>query len=201
MFFFGEYEGVRSAGLVRYSASFFLGWTIFVFTQLLKTLSGYQYSKIAILSLVSFLLLAAPSSFALEITGNYTDLTKLPVRTDVEKMASETVRLVSENEKVYYVYQGSNGYEKYIFSYLVLPRTTNWSCPSLGTPLYEGDVWTCDITLEKALIGYDYLVVGKGDVQFWDANSNYLDQGSVPATRGIFQILNPGKALRLVQVQ
>jgi hypothetical protein len=145
--------------------------------------------------------LAAPSSFALEITGNYTDLTKLPVRTDVEKMASETVRLVSENEKVYYVYQGSNGYEKYIFSYLVLPRTTNWSCPSLGTPLYEGDVWTCDITLEKALIGYDYLVVGKGDVQFWDANSNYLDQGSVPATRGIFQILNPGKALRLVQVQ
>ena len=29
MFFFGEYEGVRVAALVRYSVSFLLGWTIF----------------------------------------------------------------------------------------------------------------------------------------------------------------------------
>lgn len=200
MFFFGEYEGTRSAGLVRYSASFFLGWTIFVFTQLLKTLSAYKYSKIANLSLVSTLILVAPSSFASEVTGNYTDLTKLPARIDVEKMASETIKIVPEDKKVYYLYQGSNGYEKYIFSYLVLPRRTNWTCPSLGAPLYEGDVWTCELELAQAITGYDYLVVGKGDVRFWDENSRYLAQGSLPTPRGVFQIVTIGKSLRLVQV-
>jgi hypothetical protein len=200
MFFFGEYEGIRSAALVRYSASFFLGWTILVFTQFIRMVSHYRYSEIASAAFASCLLLIAPSSLASEVQGKYTDLTKLPARMEVEKMVSKSINLVPRDKKIYYVYQGSNGFEKYIFSYLVLPRQTNWSCTSLGKPLFEGDVWTCDQALPKVLKGYDYMVMGKSDTQFWDANSRYLTPGSLPTTRGIFRISGAEGALQLVPI-
>ena len=200
MFFFGEYEGIRSAALVRYSASFFLGWTILVFTQFIRLLSFHRYSTIVIAALVSCLPLIAPASLTSEVRGNYTDLAKLPARMDVEKMVSKSIKLVPEDKKIYYIYQGSNGFEKYIFSYLVLPRETNWSCPSLGDPLYEGDVWTCDLSLVRVIQGFDYVVVGKSDSKFWASNSKYLTQGSVPTTQGVYGIVGSGATLKLAQI-
>jgi hypothetical protein len=200
MFFFGEYEGVRSAALVRYSGSFFLGWTILVLGQFIKLLSTYKHSRIVIASVASCLLLVAPSSLASEVSGEYTDPNKLPVRLDVEKTASLALEYIPKERKVYFVYQGSNGFEKYIFSYLVLPRETNWSCPSLGKPLYEGDGWTCDLALEKVVQGYDYLVVGRSNSQFWASNARFLSQGSLATTRGVYRILGSGESLRLTQV-
>lgn len=197
MFFFGEYEGTRSAALVRYSASFFLGWTILVFAQLVKKASYFKYSSTLIFSVVSTLVLIAPPSLTSSVRGNYTDFSKLPARIDVEKMVPDTIRLIHENKKIYYVYQGSNGFEKYIYSYLVLPRKTNWTCPSLGKPLYFGDVWTCDLTLDRVIRGYDYLVVGKADAQFWASNSKFLTQGSQPVVRGVFRILDSGDGVQL----
>jgi hypothetical protein len=200
MFFFGEYEGIRSAALVRYSGSFFLGWTILVLAQFTKLLSTYKYSRIMITSVASCLLLVAPSTLSSEIGGEYTDLNKLPVRLDVEKSALLALERIPKERKVYFIYQGSNGYEKYIFSYLVLPRETNWSCPSLGKPLYEGDGWTCDLALEEVVQGYDYLVVGRSNSQFWASNAKFLSQGSLPTTRGIYRISGSREQLRLIQV-
>jgi len=200
MFFFGEYEGIRSAALVRYSASFFLGWTILVFTQFIRLISFHRYSKIVTAAFASCLLVIAPSSLVSEVKGGYTDLTKLSARIDVEKAVSKSLKLVPKDKKIYFIYQGSNGFEKYIFSYLVLPRETNWSCPSLGDPLYEGDVWTCDLSFARVIQGYDYVVVGKGDSKFWASNSKYLTQGSTPTTRGVFRIVGSGEALKLAQI-
>lgn len=201
MFFFGEYEGVRSAALVRYSGSFFLAWAILVIGILMKELSRIRFSAVYIFATLFCLVLAAPSSLALEIGGKYTDLTKLPNRVLVEKLLTPTLNHVPKNAKIYYIFQGSNGYEKYIYSYLVLPRESNWSCPSLGKPLYEGDVWTCDLALPRVVKGYDYLAIGKADSRFWDANSQFLSRGSLPSIRGLYRVSYTGGNLQLAQLK
>ena len=201
MFFFGEYEGVRSAALVRYSGSFFLAWAIFVIGILMKELSRIRFSAGYIFATLFCLVLAAPSSLALEIGGKYTDLTKLPDRVLVEKLLTPTLNHIPKNAKIYYIFQGSNGYEKYIYGYLVLPRESNWSCPSLGKPLYEGDVWTCDLTLSRAIQGYDYLAIGKADSIFWDTNSQFLSRGSLPSIRGLYRVSYTSGSLKLTQVK
>ncbi len=200
MFFFGEYEGVRSAALVRYSGSFFLAWAILVIGMLMKQLGGLRYSSLLITGVTSFLLLATPSALVQEVSGRYTDFNKLPVRLGVEELVLSTLEHVPKNAKIYYVHQGSNGYEKYIYSYLVLPRESNWSCPSLGKPLYEGDVWTCDIALPRAIKGYDYLAIGEADSKFWVANSQFLSHGSLPSIRGIYRVSYTSGSLQLAQV-
>ena len=201
MFFFGEYEGVRSAALVRYSSSFFLGWTILVVGILIKRLSSLRFSRLFIAVITSCFLLTAPSALALEVSGKYTDLIKLPDRLNVEKLLIPTLENIPQDAKIYYIYQGSDGYEKYIYSYLVLPRGSNWSCPSLGKPLYEGDVWTCDLALPRVTQGYDYLAIGKADSKFWEANSQFLSRGSLPSIRGLYRVSYTGGNLQLVQLE
>lgn len=188
MFFFGEYEGTRSAALVRYSGSFFLGWSILVLGILVKRLGTLKYSAFTCTTLVCCLFLAAPSAMSLEVRGKYSNDSKLLTRLNVEKLLPLTLKLTPEDAKIYYIHQGSNGYEKYIFSYLILPRKSNWSCASLGKPLYEGDVWTCDLSLTHVLRGYDYLAIGEVDRKFWEANSQFLSLDSVPTNRGIYKI-------------
>jgi hypothetical protein len=201
MFFFGNYEGVRSAALVRYSGSFFLGWTIFVLAQFIRKISLYNHSTFGISIISVSLILLAPSILFSEVGGRYTDLEKLPARLDVEKLIPKSLENLHKNSKVYYIYQGSNGFEKYIYSYLVLPIKTNWSCPSLGKPYFVGDVWTCDLSLPKAVKGYDYLAVGKGDLKFWSENSKYLAQGSMPLTQGLYKITESVVGVQLKEVQ
>ncbi len=201
MFFFGEYEGVRSAALVRYSGSFFLGWTILVAGLIMKQIRGLKYSRLFIVAITISSLLVAPSALAEEIGGRYTNPIKLSIRLDVEKLLTPTLNNVPENSRVYYVFQGSNGYEKYIYSYLVLPRESNWSCASLGKPLYEGDVWSCDLPLPRAIKGYDYLAIGKADEGFWDANSQFLTNGSQPTERGIYKIYQKKGQIQLAEVK
>lgn len=200
MFFFGEYEGVRSAALVRYSGSFFLAWSILVLGFLVNQLNKFKYSKLLIAVVIPCFLFVAPTALAQEVAGKYTDLAKLPTRLNVEKLLAPTLENIPEKSKIYYVFQGSNGYEKYIYSYLVLPRKSNWSCPSLGKPLYEGDVWTCDVPLPKAIHGYDYLAIGKADNDFWSANRQFLAQGSRSTKRGLYRISYIKGELQLTEI-
>ncbi len=201
MFFFGEYEGVRSAALVRYSGSFFLAWAILVIGLLIKQLDRLRFSTLLIMALTSSILFVAPSALAHEVGGRYTNLTKLPDRLTVEKLLIPTLKHIPKNAKIYYIFQGSNGYEKYIYSYLVLPRKSNWSCPSLGKPQYEGDVWTCDQDLPRVIKGYDYLAIGNADSKFWELNSRFLSRGSLPSIRGLYRVSYTGGNLQLTELK
>jgi hypothetical protein len=201
MFFFGQYEGVRSAALVRYSGSFFLAWSIYVLCLLISQLTSRKRSRLFVPLMPVLLLIAAPSSMAAQASGAYVDTAKLPIRLTVEKLVPRVLKNVPEGSRVYYVHQKSDGYEKYIFSYLVLPIQTNWTCPSLGDPYYEGDVWTCDFPLKKVLDGYDYLAVGQGDMKFWKANSILLARGSRPQVQGLYKVEGDQHGITLREIK
>ena len=200
LFFFGEYEGVRSAALVRYSSSFILAWAIFVLGRLFMHLARFRLRRILI-PLVSISIMAVtPSAFANDIRKVESNPAKLQARLDVEKVAPLVTRHVEPDQKVYFIYQRSDGFEKYIFSYLVLPIYSNWACPSLGSPYYEGDVWTCNLALEEAIKGYDFLAVGNGDELFWAKNSKFLAPGSLESRQGLYRIFEKGDSLKLRQM-
>lgn len=200
MFFFGEYEGVRSAALVRYSSSFFLGWTIYVFGLFLMQLTKMKFSRVTVALATLLLIFASPGALAAELKGESVNQSKLTARLDVEQLVPITTKIVSTDERIYYLYQQSNGFEKHIFTYLVLPIQTNWSCPSLGKPYYDGDVWTCDTSLPIATQGYDFLAVGKADDLFWGSNSKYLAPGSNPEVKGLYKIERGNGSFQLQEV-
>ncbi len=200
LFFFGEYEGVRSASLVRYSSSFILAWAIFVLGRIFVYFVQLKLKAILIPLVTLSIMFVTPGSFANDIRRVESDPGKLQARLDVEKVTPLVARYVKPDQKVYFIYQRSDGFEKYIFSYLVLPIYSNWACPSLGAPYYEGDVWTCNLALEEAIKGYDFLAVGNGDDLFWAKNSKFLAPGSLESRKGLYRIVKKGDSVELRQM-
>ena len=200
LFFFGEYEGVRSGALVRYSSSFILAWAIFVLGRLFLYLARLKVKTILIPLVTLSIIVATPSAFANDIRKIESNPTKLEARLDVERVTPLVTRYVKPDQKVYFIYQRSDGFEKYIFSYLVLPIYSNWACPSLGNPYYEGYVWTCNLALEEAIKGYDFLAIGNGDDLFLAKNSKFLARGSLESRQGLYRIVKRGDFVELRQL-
>ena len=200
MFFFGEYEGVRAGALVRYSVSFLLGWTIFNLVLILQWIMQFKFKNYLVLIVLIPVLIIAPSNFYGDAKKVKSNPEKLVARLDVEKMVPKTLALVKPSDSVYYIYQQSTGEEKYMFAYLILPNRNNWGCWSVGKPYGSADVWTCQKSMAELLIGYDYLVVGNGDDNFWNEATQYLTEGSNTDRRGIYKVSFPGKNLQLTQV-
>jgi hypothetical protein len=144
--------------------------------------------------------LIAPSALANEIREIESNPTKLAARLDVENIVPKVLSNVSQDEKTYFIYQKSDGFEKYIFSYLILPLTSNWACPSLGSPYYKGDVWTCPMDLPEALEGYDFLAVGNGDARFWAENAEFLAPGSAAERQGLYRLSFNAGRLSLISI-
>jgi hypothetical protein len=82
----------------------------------------------------------------------------------------------------------------------MLPIASNDHCSSIGNPYSQNDRWTCNIDLESALIGYDFLVLGQSDEIFWRSNTIYLERGSDQKSSGIFKIQYTGKKLLLKNI-
>lgn len=200
VFFFGEYEGVRVAALVRYSVSFLLGWTILNFVLILQWVKQSKLNNSILFLLLIIALITAPLNFYNDILKVESIPEKLTVRLEVEKMVPKTLAIVEPGDSVYYIYQESTGEEKYIFGYLILPNKNNYECWSVGKPYGTEDVWTCNKSITELLIGYDYLVVGNGDDDFWNGASQYLNTGSSARRQGIYKISFLGKTLHLTQV-
>ena len=96
---------------------------------------------------------------------------------------------MQSSDKIYFVAQNTNGLERVMFYYAMLPYTSSMSwCWSIGEKYFEGDVWTCNTGLVDLLKGYDYLALYTGDAQFWKRAEPVFQAGSAGMTRGIFKI-------------
>jgi hypothetical protein len=97
---------------------------------------------------------------------------------------------MSPRDKVYFIAQNTNGFERVMFYYAMLPYTSSMEwCWSLGKKYTESDVWTCDTGLAGQLKGYDYLAVYKGDRQFWDHAGALFAPEAKDLSSGVFKIL------------
>lgn len=90
----------------------------------------------------------------------------------------------SKPEKIWYIYQDSEGYEPMIARHLLTPCQVSVGSWSLGSRYYPNDVWTANYNGEQFLAmarEYPLLLVGRTDKQF--AN-NYGSHFSCPPVKG-----------------
>lgn len=191
LFYFTEYEGVRLASFERYSWTYMLSWTLLIITLLASTIkiSNTKVSLILALMVVMSVLYAVPGKF-------YTDLTRIqsePVALGQKKkaiaLATQVTKHIKSGERVYFIAQNTNGYEKHMFDYEMIPHIPN-NCWSVGGKYNEGDVWSCNQPLETLLNGYTYLAIYNADKRFWDENAKLFSTLDRNKQEGIYKIIS-----------
>ena len=181
--FFGEV-----AALTRYTIPILYGWCVLIMYLFIEKLYVHPRKNIIFSLILVIVIINIPNQLKFDSVKITSNPTKLAKRIEVEKMVKLVQHIVEKESNVYYLYQGSDNYEKFIFSYLMLPNKTNDHCPSIGIPYNSQDRWTCSVRLENVLYGYNYLAIGRADKFFWEKNAIYLDKNSNPVIKGIFKI-------------
>ncbi len=123
------------------------------------------------------------------------------LRSEIEGFAAQVKKQIEPNRKIYFIAQNSNGIERVMFYYAMLPHTVSMSwCWSLGNKYFEGDVWTCNETLNGVLGDFDYLALYRGDNQFWDKNQSFFDLASVGGKQGLYSVDHLNGQIRLREI-
>lgn len=164
--FFTEYEGIRLASFERYFSSYILAWILLLYALLMSAVDTLKIkSVVAVHALVGTLIFfLVPSVFYKEVRVIKAGGEAYQLRQKTESLADKVKKYIQPKEKVYFIAQNSNGLERIMFYYAMLPYTSSMSwCWSIGKKYFEGDVWTCDVNLPSLLDGYDYLAVYRGD--------------------------------------
>jgi hypothetical protein len=193
LFIFTEYEGVRLASFERYFSTYLLAWALVLFACWTNAISmiGSPVLRRSVAALgLLLILVASPRQFYLEARSIRSEGPNQQLRESIEHFAEQVKRHMSPGEKVYFIAQNTNGFERVMFYYAMLPYTSSMEwCWSLGKKYAESDVWTCDTGLAGQLKGYDYLAVYKGDKQFWDHAGALFTSEAKDFSSGVFKVI------------
>ena len=188
---FTEYEGVRLASFERYLSTYLVAWASFVLVKLFDGSDAWRHRMGAVVAVVCFLMLTGMTSgqFQKELRGIRSGGPDHSLRLDIESFAAEIKKHIHPSDKTYFVAQNSNGLERVMFYYAMLPNTvsTKW-CWSLGQKYFDGDVWTCNQSLQDLIGDFEYLALYRGDDQFWRDNKSYFDPTSIDERRGLYKV-------------
>jgi len=202
LFYFTEYEGVRLASFDRYSWTYMLSWTLLA-VSLLTTRLNMSKIKMALVFPVLLVMAAlywVPNKFYADFTGIRSEPVALGQKKKVIALADQVKKYIKPGERVYFIAQNTNGYEKHMFDYEMIPFLPN-NCWSVGAKYNEGDVWSCDRPLEELISGYDYLAIYNADQRFWDDNAGLFPVNRKNSQQGIYKIISrDGKVAALQSV-
>ena len=195
--FFSEYEGIRLASFERYLSTYVVALGLITFASYMSIFDDKAIYKQRLNQLIVALLvlLVAPPLFFKELKQIQSVGSAATLRLDIETFAAEVKQHLKKGEKTYFVAQNTNGLERTMFYYAMLPNTiaTGW-CWSFGQKYFEGDVWTCDKKLPEVIQGYEYLAVYQADAQFWQVAGDLFEPQAKGLSRGVFKI-NQGTAM------
>lgn len=203
LFYFTEYEGTRVASFDRYTMSYVLGWMVLVYGMLISALERWG-DKIAIavgLAGLAFVAFYAPNRLGADLRQIQVDQAALQKRQKALALSDEVRRHIRPGEKVYFIAQNTNGYEKHMFDYSMIPYPPS-ECWSVGAKYHDGDVWTCNQPLAALLRGYAWLAIYNADDRFWRDNAGLLPPGAVGNPTGVYRVVEDGgQVIRLYPVR
>lgn len=191
LFIFTEYEGVRLASFERYLSTYLMAWGLIFFASLIDQLTTQptRFKMGLFIGLVCIILFTTPVTFIKELRSINSIGPAQQLRESIEQFANQAKQHMQSSDKIYFVAQNTNGLERVMFYYAMLPYTSSMSwCWSIGEKYFEGDVWTCNTGLAGLLKGYDYLALYMGDAQFWKRVEPVFQAEAAGMTRGIFKI-------------
>lgn len=201
---FTEYEGVRLASFERYLSSYMLAWLLIVFAMTAKSITSVFPRKYVFIQLPLAILIAlvVPKDFYWHLNEISTDKSKLDMRLSVEALAHQLKPHIKQGQKAYFVAQHSNGEERIMFYYAMLPHTSSMGwCWSLGKKYDSGDVWTCEKRLPELLDGYDYLALYRSDKQFMDQEAELFDLTNDEQASGIYEIIRGKDHIKFKKIE
>ena len=200
---FTEYEGIRLASFERYLSTYLLAWATFILVKLFDVSDLSAPKKYALAACTCLVVLTVMTSGQLpkDLSRIKSDGPDHQLRLEIEDYAELVKQNIQPNDKIYFIAQNTNGLERVMFYYAMLPNTISMSwCWSLGEKYFEGDVWTCNQPLGTLLDGFDYLALYRGDDQFWDKSKSLFDVKSVGGVRGLYKISRQHDKIQLIRV-
>ena len=196
--FFTEYEGVRLASFDRYSMTYILAWTLVLYALFMSAVSEFKTKLLVLIPLVTLLLTYAlvPTKFFIDASRIQIDAQSFEKMKKAQALSDIVRQVIQPNQKVYFLAQNSNGYERHLFDYAMVPFLPS-ECWSVGKKYNEGDVWTCDQPLGYLLRDYDYLAIYHADARFWQDNKELFTVEGAGKETGVYKInrQNDGKTL------
>ena len=194
-FYFGEVVAV-----IRYSIPILFLWFVWSIMLVFIFLEEYSLNVIFKTGLIFLILILLPPKLVADAKQISPVQSNFETRIDIEKMALEVKQKLQPKSKIYFIFQGSDGYEKYIFSYLILPIRSNDQCWSLNTPNVDSSRWSCEANLIEVLMDYDYLYLGNSDISFLREYSEFFVSNKDFVQNGIYKIHSKSGGLILNKV-
>jgi hypothetical protein len=190
--YFTEYEGTRLASFDRYSMTYLLAWGLASYALLIAIISRFAPRY-----LIAMPLLGLSLAFAFAPAKFYTDARRTPIdqasfekKKKAQALADEVRKHIKPGEKVYFIAQNTNGYERHLFDYAMLPYPPV-DCWSIGKKYDAGDVWSCDRPLGFFLQGYAYVAIYHADERFWTENAALFAPEGRGKESGVYKVTQP----------
>ena len=200
--YFTEYEGVRLASFERYSWTYMLAWSLLLLCQLGRgrAVSQNPVTFIVPALIVALSLYLVPLKFFADFTRIQSEPVALAQKKKAVDLAEQVKKHIKPGEKVYFIAQNTNGYEKHMFDYAMIPYWPN-NCWSVGAKYHEGDVWSCQQPLSQLISGFNYLAIYNADQRFWADNADLLPDVGQRRQQGVYKIISrDGKVVALEPV-
>ncbi len=187
--FFTEYEGIRVASFDRYSMTYVLAWTLVAYTLLMAELAQIRSKWITLAPITGLIVISAlaPGKFYSDAAGIRIDTANLEKMKKAKSLAESVRKHIKPNERVYFLAQNSNGYERHLFDYAMAPFPHS-ECWSVGKKYHDGDVWTCDRPLGLLVKDYDYLAIYHADNRFWNDNRAMFTADGQDQESGVYKV-------------
>lgn len=186
--FFSYEEGVVLSGFERYTAIYFIAWSMILLGYVVQKSIFSKLGKPILVSIAATLLLLYPPHNFYGVISNI--IVSNEVARDREKINSlvEQLRFIPKDSKIYFIAQSYGGLIHRIFQYSASPRHVSSGCHSFGKQYHQEDADTCQTSFVNALKGYEYLALFYADTQFWSLNPTLFPSDSVGVESGIFRI-------------
>lgn len=171
---FSLYCALHATSFFRHNGIYILGWILVVMSfiiTLLKERLKYSIKNILIIGILPCFCLL---NFSKDGIYLFTHMPKVAMYSYLEQQAKKINQIVPDNSSVYVIWQNDDqtaGFYQWVAVFLIFPISHNMTCPSLGSPLYKNDIWTCNIQNKKQFLelieDYDYLWLAHTEPTFW----------------------------------
>jgi hypothetical protein len=187
--YFTEYEGTRLASFDRYSMTYFVTWTLVAYALLISVLLRFKAKKVILIPLAVLILALAfvPKKFYSDAKKTPIDQVSFEKKKQIQALVNEVKKYTNAGDLVYFIAQNTNGYERQLFDYAMLPNPQH-DCWSIGKKYDDGDVWSCDRPLGFFLQGYAYVVIYYADARFWLENQGLFTPEGRYRQSGVYKV-------------
>ena len=169
LFLFTEYEALRLASFTRYLSTYFLGVYVFIVGYVLhrsknEEIAENRIPKYLLVFFIIILITGLEAFLSITVLAPFSTQRTVSIREPYAPIG-EIKEIVDEDELVYFIDIGSEGYSYYVGDYVSYPVRLK-GLGSIGeSKYYEGDIWTRIVTPEELeedlLANYNYLYVYK----------------------------------------